>query len=659
MSDPPDPRVDELRQQLRSLGYLDAGVDRFVLAPARGTRGPLALAALASLRVGILAGVLLGPAAAIGVGARLPGLIDGVRDALVIAAYLVLLFGIAGAALSFGLTAVSVAIFRAKTFPPAHQTFDRLPDRPTRRPSNEAIDEWRAILLGRLSRNAGMILTIISLGYVTLWWRNANAGFGWSAPVWTAFALLVAVAISLLLGHAQRITTLAVLAAASPAALLPAITNRSWRVVLAGGALAFAGAAGLLVSTASADVALPSTRAPLTVLSSGRTFRVIAIDGFDPAMYDTFVAAGPDVTAVRHPLAPQDTSDPARAWTTIATGVPPDVHGVLDMETRRIAGVQGSVAATSGRIRETVAAATDLLRLTKPSIASRNERRSMTFWEVAEEAGLRTAVVNWWATWPAPPDGTGIVVTDRAVLRLEHGGALDGEIAPAPLYAELQIAWPALRERARELARTAFADISDETIALVLRRSAELDATIIGILQALPGPPRDLDVLYLPGLDIAQHTLLAPSDSGASSPSAVSARVDALRAYYAFLRQALDPLIVPSARTQVVIIAQPGRVDQAAAGVLAIYATLIPHARAGVTLEAEARVVDIAATVLNHLGVPLSRELAGQPLPGALPVSPPRYLDTYGRPFAAPSSHAGKPLDQEMIDRLRSLGYVK
>ena len=47
-----DSRVDELRQRLRSLGYLDAGVDRFVLGPARATRRPSAIALLASVRVG-------------------------------------------------------------------------------------------------------------------------------------------------------------------------------------------------------------------------------------------------------------------------------------------------------------------------------------------------------------------------------------------------------------------------------------------------------------------------------------------------------------------------------------------------------------------------------------------------------------------------------
>jgi hypothetical protein len=68
--------------------------------------------------------------------------------------------------------------------------------------------------------------------------------------------------------------------------------------------------------------------------------------------------------------------------------------------------------------------------------------------------------------------------------------------------------------------------------------------------------------------------------------------------------------------------------------------------------------VDVAPTLLHGLGVPLSRELAGTPRP-MLAESAIRYVDTYGRPFSAPAAREGKPLDQEMIDRLRSLGYVK
>jgi hypothetical protein len=624
-------QIDELRQQLRALGYLDAGVDRFLLAPARGSRGPLALAARSSVRVGLLAGALLGPSAAIGIGARLPGLLNGVRDAVVVAVYLAVFFFLAVTATSFVVTLAAAAVAR-----PRSQRF--------------------AQRASRLSVSAGWVTSLACLAYLTLWWRNANAGFGWSAPVWTAFALLVAVAISLLLGHAQRITTLAVLAtAAGPSASLPQVGPRSWRVVLAGGALAFAGAAVLLVTTASVEGARGPDHPPLTVIG-GAPLRVIAIDGFDPAMFDAFAGdLARRFVGQRVPLQPQDTADPARAWTTIATGVPPEVHGVHGIETRRIAGVQGSLAATGGAAAQAIRTATDLVRLTRPSVASRDERRAKTAWEVAEEAGLRTAVVNWWATWPAPPNG--IVITDRAVLRLEQGGPLDAEIGPAGLYDPLRRAWPAIRERARTAAATAGTG-SDPAIAAVLRRSAELDASIAGLFQALPGPARDLDVVYFPGLDIAQHALLA-TGSAAATPSDAAARLDALRSYYAFLRSLLEPLLEPSPAFRVVIVTQPGRVQTAAAGLLVSYQPAGVDAAPGLRPGNPARVEDIAPTLLDALGLPLSRELAGTPQPILLTSSARRSVETYGRPFIAPVTREGKPLDQEMIDRLRSLGYVK
>lgn len=616
----PDPRVDELRQRLRSLGYLDAGVDRFVLAPARGTRGPIGLAARASMRVGLLGGLMLGPAAALGVGARVPGLVSGVRDAGVIALYLAVFFFAAIAAASF-------VVSLAASFPRGG------------------------------GRAAAWVFTIGSLLYLTLWWRNANAGFGWSAPVWTAFALIVAVAISLLLGHAVRIATLAVRAARGGAQPLPRVSARSWRLVIGGGAIAFAGAAALLVSTAAVEFPRGPAHQPLTVLSSGHTIRLLAIDGFDPAMFDGFTA---DLYArfpeLRARIEPQDTSDPARAWTTIATGVPPDVHGVRAIETRRVAGLQGSAAANAGPIVAAIGAATDLLRLTRPTVASRDERRAKTIWEVAEEAGLRTAVVNWWATWPAPPSG-GIVITDRALLRLEQGGALDGEIGPASLYAPLRAAWPDIRARARAAAQQL--QSSDADVTAVLRRSAELDASVVGLDAALPNEQRDLDIMYLPGLDIAQHALLGGRDGAAQAPTAVATRVEAVRRYYTFLRQLLDPLLTPAANGEVLVVTQPGRVEAPAAGAIAAYFgyKMFIDGAPGRHNGPMGHVEDIAPTVLNGLGVPLSRELTGQPL--AVLPGPRQYVETYGRPSSQPIAHEGKPLDQETIDRLRSLGYIK
>jgi hypothetical protein len=644
-----DTRVDDLRQQLRSLGYLDAGVNRFLLAPTKATRGAGALAIRAGLRVGLLAGALLGPAATIGLGSRLPGLITVPRDAAVLGAYVGVLFFTAFAILSVAVSLGATVIAR-----PHRRGFTT-----------------RA---RRVASGAGWLVAMVCLIYLTLWWRSANAGFGWSAPVLTVVALALAVMISLLLGHAVRITTLAVLGSAAGASrTLPPIPPHSWRLVVGGGIIAFVAAAALLLWTAPADAAFGPGHPTLTVVSQGRRITLIAIDGFDRAFCEQLTREGRlsrlewILRGQRAPLAAEDTSDPARVWTTVATGVLPDVHGVQAIETRRVAGVQGIVAAGGGRVARVIRAGTDALRLTRPSIASREERRAKSLWEVAADAGLRSAVVNWWATWPAPAR-SGIVLTDRAVLRLERGGTLDGEIAPADIYDQLRGSWSVLRERARMIAASRF-PLRDTAVAAVLQRSAELDATIIEMARALPQPQRDLDAIYLPGLDIAQHALLGNTQNGALAPSAVAARVEGLRSYYAFLDAALEPLVEPRQGVLAIVVTLPGRVQSPSEGILAIAPASSDSMRGDPASRPSAAeplalssILDIAPTIWYALGIPLSQELPGKPLRGLFGPSAPeadRYVTTYGRPNAEATSRSGQPLDQEMIDRLRSLGYVR
>jgi len=628
-----DDRVDELRQRLRSLGYLDAGVDRFVLGSAQATRRPTTLAVLAGVRIGLLSALLLGPIAAAGLGLRIPGLVSGARDAIVLAVYLGALFFLVTAVLSAGVSLVASAFVRAGG------------ERSTQRAQ-------------RASRLAAWSTTIACLAYLTLWWRAASTAFALSSYGWTAVALATAVIVALLLGHAVRITTLAVLAAATPASL-PPVSTRSWRVVLIGGALAFLGGAALLILTTPAATDTATTHQPLTVVSTGHRVRLLAIDGFDADAYAAAAGATslPAGSGIRTLFEQQDTSDPARAWTTIATGVPADVHGVASIETRRVAGVQGTIGAETSTLGRIVRTATDLVRLTRPSITSREERRAKTLWEVAAEAGLRTAVINWWATWPATASN-GIVITDRAVLRLERGGALDAEIAPPDLYEPLRKAWPSLRAHAAAAASRSFTAVSDTEVLAVLRRSAELDATIVGLWEALPEPRRDLDVLYLPGLDIAQHTLFASGQNASLPPSAMAARIDGLRAYYRFLDGAIAPVLKKKEANDVVmVVTQPGRVQSATGGTMTIDqgSDIDGTERRG----QPATVFDVMPTVLAALGVPLSRELPGKPLAPFDAKAPLRYVATYGKPNVLTATRAGQPLDQEMIDRLRSLGYVR
>lgn len=627
--------VAELRERLRALGYLNAGVDRFVLAPSARERGPMGLAWRVSLRIGLLAALLLGPAAALGVFSRLPGLIAGARDAVVVAAYLALIFG-AGAALMSLAAAIAVRLAA------------------------------RGASAGAARRGAiaaGALVGIACLVYLTLWWNAASLGAAWAAPARTLAALAAAVGISVLLGHAITIAALALVAREQVTLPAPAM---SWRASIAVAGVAFVGASGMLALSASAAAAPPLPE--FAVVPTGVRVVVIGIDGFDPALYEKWAGSA---TAPPTPILDrlsacddfdQDHSDPASTWTSIGTGVPSGQHGVSGFQSWRVLGLQGTIAASSPLV-QALSGATDLVRLTRPAPVGGLERRHRMMWEVAADKGLNAAVVNWWATWPATHTKA-VVLSDRATLRLEAGGQPGAELSPASLYPVLRRRWPDIRERARQLAEALGRDVTDRSSARILIRSAVLDAeqALLAREPALGSP--DLLSVYLPGLDIAQHEMLQGRNAPALPPSVLAERLAALPRYHAYLDRLIRETLLEDLppETVVLVVTHPGRVGGRARCATAISGGPV---RSGVRHDARrASLADIAPTVLYLLGLPVSRELTGEPMIQALDPAfvrryPLRHVETYGRYAADARAAQAAPLDKEMLERLRSLGYIR
>jgi hypothetical protein len=626
VTDTPNLPVDDLRQKLKDLGYLQTSVDRFVLAPARQERSAVRIAAGASVRIGALAAALLGPAAAVGIAARLPQLVTGLRDAIVVALYLAILFGLGSTVAAFltGLAARAAARASGGT---------RL-----------------------VPAVASTVVSAACLAYLALWWSAVSPGPASRASLWTAAALAVALAISLILGHAVAVMTAALVALeASGAAPVRGRRRLLWGIARLA---AFAGAAALLATTTrSRDT--PSAAPAFAAVPTGQRVVVFGVDGFDPALFDAFPTANLVGTpALRPPavsrIAAPPEGDPARVWTTIATGVPPKVHGISQLELRRVAGVEGALDGPgASRLGRMIGGATDLFRLTRPAIATGVQRRQKAFWEVAAEKGFSTAVLNWWATWPAA--GPGMVVTERAMLRFDLVGEQNGEVMPPELYDALRRDWLTLSREARAVAASHLGVVQAADVRAILTRSAELDASQIMIaLHPALGKP-DLLAVYLPGLDIARHALAA-TETGLS-PSALAARAGALFNYYIFLDWMMRRIIEPSRATWI-LVTHPGRVSSSALGQLAV------GGAAAARVTTTASFVDVAPTVLYALGVPASRTISGRPQTALFHSEfvaryPVRTVETYGSRAATPAPRSGQPLNQEMIDRLRSLGYVR
>jgi hypothetical protein len=637
MADPH--RVDDLRDRLRALGYLDAGLDRYVLATARSGVSARSLALGASVRIGLLVGVLLGVSSAVAIALRIPSLVTGVRDLAVLAGYLT----------AIGVVASALVAWAALVG--------------TRRLTARALHTGR--LAGRvrsLARAAGALSGGACLAYLTLWWRTFDPAAGWETPGATALALVVAVLTSLLLGTTISSTAMALASLDDAAETVGRRNRRSWRASALMAAVAFAAASLLLLATSQRS---PPPGAPsLTVVPTGLSTTVVGLDGFD-VVFAERAAARLGLAHLREvldapsaSLARPEDRDPARVWTTIATGLPPSRHGVEGLDARSVLGLEGRMPAPRWRLADALGAATDLIRLTRPVAGSGLTRREPAFWEVAARAGLRTASLNWWATWPALPQD-GIVVTDRAALRLERGGTLDREIVPASLYEPLREGWPKLRESAA--ARTApLLEGTAGHVRAALERSAAIDGSFVGLAVSAYLGETDLLAVYLPGLDIAREALVG-EEAAAAPLGDLASRIDGLERYYALVDAWLGMLKASSPGRTLIVIGSPGRA--AGSGQASLFLLDARHVAAGTKVSG--RIEDVAPTVVHALGGPVSTELAGRPLAALFGAEfsarhPVRAVATWGRREPSRAAPSGQPgLDDEMRERLRSLGYVR
>ncbi len=194
-----------------------------------------------------------------------------------------------------------------------------------------------------------------------------------------------------------------------------------------------------------------------------RPFVVIGIDGAEWQVIEALWGAGelPAFRAlaergVRAQLATSYNSSPV-IWTTIATGMRPEDHGIVDFVVPTPA---GDVPASS------------------------TLRRVPALWSMASRAHRKVAVLGWWASWPAE-QVDGLVVSDRATRELP-----DRVWPPEAL--------PRVLEAAAEAARAGGGFDSNPEASAQDRLMAHLGRQVVT-------EGYDLCLVYFRGVDIASH----------------------------------------------------------------------------------------------------------------------------------------------------------
>jgi tetratricopeptide (TPR) repeat protein len=417
----------------------------------------------------------------------------------------------------------------------------------------------------------------------------------------------------------------------------------------------------------------------LTACSGGGPGRVVVIglDGMDPQTVDLLMAEGkmPNFARLRQEgaygrlLSSKPILSPI-IWTTIATGKPPEQHGI------------GHFTAVNEKTGEQLPVTSQM-------------RKVKAIWNIESDAGRKVAVVGWWATWPAERVN-GAIVSDHTCYHFlfpegqAGGGPRLGNTHPP----ELEAALAPLITRPGDLTMTdtaGFIQVTPEEFARPFDFNDDLGhfkwalATAqsyrrIG-LKLLADEHPDLLMVYVEGTDSTAHLfghLFRAQGLGgelAAQQQRFGGTVEAMYRYADGLVG--DYMKAIDASTTLVILSDHGfelgalqddpsktrdmrRVSERyhrIEGILYLWGNRV---RARTRLE-QARLVDVAPTLLALGGLPRAEDMTGRVLTEALDLGPlPTAVASYEKPgervAGAPVTDAG--VDPAIMERLKSLGYV-
>ncbi len=422
------------------------------------------------------------------------------------------------------------------------------------------------------------------------------------------------------------------------------------------------------------------------VTATGVKVAIIGLDGADWEIIDPLIAAGrlPVLARLKQRGAwgNMKTMSPALSpllWTTVATGKPPEQHGIIDFLVKDPQ--SGEAVPVSSRARKVKA-----------------------LWNIYSDVGRTSAFVAWWATWPAEPIN-GLIVSDRVAYSLfgfeAKAGDRVGATHPASYYQDLKPllvddwditleevqrfahidagAFQALRGRIRDDRQAAYREPVNH-LTKILASTRTYHAAALDVLRR--GQP-DLFSVYYQGIDEVGHRFAhyMPPKMGIVTDEEFARYQDAVAAFYRLQDELIGQVLAKlSPDTTVILLSDHGFKNGTGRpneppyiegkpglwhrryGILALTGPAIRPGRLDTS-----ELVDVAPTVLYLSGLPVPEDMEGRVLDEAID---PAFLRRFRRTAIPTYESVGRPLsevrvtiadsgaDAEMVERLRSLGYL-
>jgi predicted AlkP superfamily phosphohydrolase/phosphomutase len=409
---------------------------------------------------------------------------------------------------------------------------------------------------------------------------------------------------------------------------------------------------------------------------------LIGIDGADWRVIDRLISEGrlpifarlkgEGATGILRSMEPS--SSPS-LWTTVATGVRPERHGIRGF----VVPAAHADGATSGG----------------PNVrpVTSTMRRAPAFWNLISSQDRRVGVIGWLVTWPAEPVNGYVVssylpyIYNWSTGRPLKGTLVDGlprQTFPEGLMDELR----ALKVRPRELDSELLERFYEPSRVPAL--SADNRACVEGFRWSLASDqtyrrigrwlfelyPVDLFAIYFGGIDVASHRFWKfahPRDLdygvGEGEREVLAGVIDE---YYVYVDRLIGEYVESMDEDDTLLVLSdhgfkpvliPGRPATSGhhrpEGVLAILGRGAARAR---TIR-DAGLLDVLPTLLYLMDLPIPSDIEGRILTDALDEEftrdrEPRFVQSYGDE-SRPAGPIDSELDRNILERLRSLGYIQ
>ncbi|HEY3175434.1 MAG TPA: tetratricopeptide repeat protein [Candidatus Polarisedimenticolia bacterium] len=370
-------------------------------------------------------------------------------------------------------------------------------------------------------------------------------------------------------------------------------------------------------------------------------------------------------------------------WTSIATGKTPDQHGIVDFLVRDPRSAR-MVPITSAM------------------------RKARALWNIYSDAGRRVDIIAWWATWPAETIN-GHMISDRTAYSLfgyqPRPEDQVGLVSPPAYLAQVQpLHVDESRITLKDLRR--FAPISQadldaaraklkgdptqayaDPINHLVRLLASTRTYHAIALKLLRESPADLLAVYYQGIDEVGHRFAhyIPPRPAWVDEAAFEKYHDVVTRFYEYQDELIGELLEAAGSGVTVAVVSdhgflngsdrpdfPPDVELKAGAWHRLYGILVLNGKGIQPGRLEpTSLYDVAPTLLYLSGLPVAADMAGRPILDAIApafrsqfemASVPTYEDPSGARSGggpdAPAQGSSSAIDDEILAKLRSLGYI-